>query len=395
MKIIQINSVYGYGSTGRLVEILHTSLSEKGFESFVFYGRGKESEDIKVIKFSNLFSNFVDILLTRIFNRHGEGNILSTYRLIKEIKIIKPDIIHLHNIHGYYINYKILFDFLKKSQISVIWLLHDRWPISGSSALFDEKKINWEKPSDIELKKISKNYPKYLYLNSRSAKRNYRKKKEIFKINNLTLVTPSKWLKKVCENSYFKDTKIKIINNGIDLEVFKPANYDNNKRKKLLGVASHWDKNKGLDYFNQLATDLDNEYEITLVGTNESVIKSIHPRINCINRTESIDELIKLYSNADIFINPTLDDNFPTVNLEAQACGTPVITFDTGGSGESVTKDTGRIVEKGNYDKLKEQIVKWPSKSEKIILNCTRNAQNYSMDVMIKKYIDLYLNDFI
>lgn len=395
MRILQINSVYGYGSTGRIVENLHKGIQADGHESYVIYGRGSKSKDKNVFLLGNKVEQAIDLLGTRLFNKHGQYNYINTSLIIRKIKEIQPDIVHLHNIHGYYVNYAKLFNFLEDEGIPVIWLLHDRWPISGSSPLYDSEKINWEKPNVSEIKRISFNYPKYFYFNSKSAINSYKHKKKYLKINNLVIVTPSNWLKNEIEKSFFKNINKHVIYNGIDIEKFKPTKVTKLLNKKvLLGVANNWDNNKGLNFFNRLAKDLDDKFEIILVGTDESVQKKINKRITCIHKTNNIEELVKIYSSADIFINPTLDDNFPSVNIESQACGTPVITFNTGGSGESIAEGTGKIIEKGNYDNLKEAIEKWPKKNTEIIDKCVMNAKNYSIDNMIYNYLKIYYENY-
>lgn len=391
MKIVQINSVFNYGSTGRIVKSIHTKLLNNGYESYVLYGRGPKAKEENVYKIGNRLGFILNVISTRLFNRHGEGNYIATYKLISKLKKIDPDIVQLHNIHGYYINYKILFNYLKKSNIKVVWLLHDRWTISGSSAFYDSNELEWENPSSNQLRKISKFYPKYFYFSDKSAITNYKKKKKLFTLKKLVLVSPSEWQAKILRKSFFSKTKIKVINNGINLEAFKPLKgIENIEKKIILGVANKWDNNKGLATFNELANDLGENYEIILVGTDNSVIQQINPRIKCVNRTKTISELVELYSKADVLVNPTLDDNFPTVNIEAQACGTPVITYDTGGSGESITTSTGLVIEKGNYNMLLESIKAWPKKNPQIITFCYENSDKYSEDNMVNSYINLY-----
>lgn len=395
MKIVQINTVYNFGSTGRIVKTLHDEIIKCGHESFVFYGRGPISEEKNVFKIGNKLSQSIDVFWTRLFNRHGESNKKNTQKLINHLIQIKPDKIHLHNLHGYYLNYPMLFKYIQKNKIPTIWLLHDRWALSGSSAFYDAEKLNWETPDVNQLKLISKNYPKYFYFNSKSAIKNYLKKKEMFTKTDLLLVSPSKWLKEIVDNSFFANKKIMVINNGIDTDIFKPQKSVTNKKFEILGVANNWDDNKGIRYFNRLAEDLDDNYEIILVGTDKDIENKIDKRIKCIRQTNSIEELVDIYSAVDVFVNPTLDDNFPTVNLEAQACGTPVITFDTGGSGESIVTGTGKIIPKGNYRELKESILSWPHKDNKIVSQCRENSLNYNKKNIAKKYLELYENDFI
>lgn len=391
MKVAQINSVYKFGSTGRIVSEIHERLLDLDIESKVFYGRGSRYNNKNLIKISNNISVFIDFLMTRLLNKHGEANIVNTRRLIKFLKEFQPDVVQIHNIHGYYLNYEILFNYLEESETPVIWLMHDRWAMSGGSAFYDPELVDWESTDTSQLRHLSNYYPKYLFFSKKSALKNYTKKKATFPINNLSIITPSKWLYKVCKESFFINTELQVINNGIDLNIFKPEVIERKKQKILLGVASQWDENKGLNYFNKLAETLDNNYKIILIGIDGKTKNKMNEKITCIKRTNNIQELVKYYSLADIFINPTLDDTFPTVNLEAQACGTPVITFETGGSPESIIEgETGKIIEKNNFHDLKKSIEEWPRKNLAIITKCRENSLNYNKDQVINTYIELY-----
>lgn len=391
MKIVQINSVYNQGSTGRIVADIHHLLESNQIESTVFFGRGTVVNDKKVHKISNTVNVYLDVIMTRLFNRHSETNQKNTLRLIEQIEMISPDIIHLHNIHGYYLNYEVLFKKLAELDIPVIWLLHDQWAMSGSSAYFDEQNMDWNKPDKRTLIEMSKEYPKHLYTGKFNVIRTLKKKEQSFNIEKLTIITPSLWLKSVCDKTFFKTKKIKVINNGIDLTKFKPLPSKKYEKKKILGVSNIWDNRKGLEYFNRLASEIGEQVDITIVGLSSEQKKTVHPTIHCIAKTNSIDELVQLYSSADVLVNPTLQDNFPTVNIEAQACGTPVITFDTGGSGETIIPGiTGQIVKKADYEELKRTILEFPRKNPQIISACVANSKEYSKEKMLDKYIDLY-----
>lgn len=393
MRILQINSVYGYGSTGRIVENLHHAIQKSGNQSFVIYGRGQKSKDKNVFRIGNKIEQAIDLVGTRLLNRHAQSNFINTELIIKKIKEIKPDIIHLHNLHGYYVNFIKLLSFLKKTSIKIVWLLHDTWLISGSSA--DEGGLNydWEEASKLsELRKISKEYPKHFAISSRQSPNNYIMKKNILVDTNIVFVTPSKWLSDIIKKSFLKNNRIITIHNGIDISQFNILNIDNSKsNKNILGVANVWEERKGLKFFEKLANDLDNSYSITLVGVSKKQKETLNQKIKCIERTNSIQELVELYNKADVFVNPTLYDNFPTVNIEAQACGTPVITFNTGGSSESVIDGiTGEVIEKGDYYKLLKAIEKNPKKTDKIMSKTRKNAKRYSVNKMVNNYIELY-----
>ncbi|MFL2143624.1 glycosyltransferase [Ruoffia sp. FAM 20857] len=395
MRILQINSVYGYGSTGRIVQNLHKEIQANGHESYVIYGRGDRSEDKNVFKIGNKFEQAIDVLGTRVFNKHAQYNYVNTKKIIKKIKEIKPDIVHLHNIHGYYVNFIKLISFLKSINVKIVWLLHDTWLISGSSADQGGIEYDWEKEPNLNhLKKISEEYPRHIQNSVKQGHKNYLIKKELLSDSGITFITPSNWLAEIIKESFLKNNKVITIHNGIDTDLFRVLeNKDEAKKKSILGVASKWEDRKGLRYFERLANDLDENFIITVVGVTKEQANQINPKINCIQRTNSIQELVELYNKADIFVNPTLYDNFPTVNIEAQACGTPVITFNTGGSGESIIHGkTGCVVEKGNYEKLLNSVQNVNKKNEKLSENIRRNAERYSSKSIQKEYLKLYKN---
>ena len=392
MKVLQINSVCGYGSTGRIATDIYDILEREGHQCTIAYGRGNTQSKYKTIKIGNKIKVYKNVLLSRILDNEGFNAKKATINFIEEIKTLNPDIIHLHNLHGYYLNVEILFKFLKTLDIPIFWTLHDCWAFSPHSAYIEVDK-NGFLPI-ISKRKEMKNYPKAILKNN--SEENYEKKKEMFtSLKNLTLICPSEWLANLARNSFFSNHSIKVIHNGIDLENFRPVNtrfkqLDPLENKKvLLGVASVWEERKGLKYFNFLADKLDSTYQIVLVGVTKKEKKLIHPNILIISKTNNIKELAGIYTRADLFINPTLEDNFPTTNIESLACGTPVITFDTGGSPESLSTHTGIIIEKGNIKKLKEAIINFNYKFDYQDL-CVSRAKNFDKEVIYKKYLDLY-----
>lgn len=393
MKVLQINSVCGYGSTGRIATDLYDMLTEEGHECCIAYGRGKAPAKYKTIKIGNKLDFFSHVLKTRLFDLHGLGSKIATKRFIKEIEKYNPDVIHLHNIHGYYINFEVLFNYLSTLSIPIVWLLHDAWSISGHSAHFKLDK-NGNIPTKNEKKNQHREYPtSYFYDNSR--KNFLLKQKKFTAITNMTIVTPSYWLANLVEKSFLNKYEIVTIHNGTDLSKFKPIKSDFRQinglqdKKIILGVASIWSEKKGLHIFNELAGKLDDNYKIILVGITDKQKRKLNPSIISISRTESIDELAMLYSAADLFVNPTTEDNFPTTNIEALACGTPVITFDTGGCSEAIDEKTGVVIKGNNTEGLINIIVekvKFPFSNN----NCRQQAINFDKDKKYKEYIDLY-----
>ena len=396
MKVLQINSVCGIGSTGRIATDIHKMLIEQGHESYIAYGRDLAKNCDNAIRIGNKFGIYFHVVKTRLVDKHGFGSKKATQEFIKEVEKIDPDIIHLHNIHGYYINIEILFNYLKKANKPVVWTLHDCWTFTGHCSYFDFVGCKkWKTGCYDCLEKTS--YPASRFQDN--SKDNYKRKKDIFTgVRNLTIVTPSNWLARLVKKSYLREYPVKVINNGIDLEVFKPTK--NNFKEKnniankfiILGVASVWDRRKGLKYFIKLSENLKEDEIIILVGVSEKQKKDLPKNIIGITRTNNVNELVEIYTAADVFVNPTLEDNFPTTNLEALACGTPVITFDTGGSGESIDEKCGFIVEKGDDFKLLQKIREVKTKSKiTVSKKCIEIAKSkYEKTSNFNKYLRLY-----
>lgn len=347
-RILFINSVCN-GSTGTICKNLYKAAQEEGHTCCIAYGRGNAPKDFNTIKIGNQFDIYTHVLKARLFDASGFGSKRATKVFIKKIEQFKPDIIHLHNIHGYYINVEILFDYLKQHpEIKKIWTLHDCWSFTGHCAYYTYEKCDkWQEGCHSHCPN-KKEYPQTIF--SR-VKTNFYKKKEIFNnVVNMILVTPSQWLKNEVTKSYMNQYQTIVINNGVDTSIFKPTKsslkekYKIENKKVILGVASVWDKRKGLDIFIELSHQLDNSYQIVLIGLTRKQLKNFPKNIIGIERTENVEELVKWYSLAEIYFNPTLEDNYPTTNLEAIACGTPVITYDTGGSPESAYVDECNII---------------------------------------------------
>lgn len=398
MKVLQINSVCGIGSTGRIAIDIHNILIDQGHESYIAYGRGLPKNCDDAIRIGTKIDNYTHVVKTRLLDKHGFGSKRATKEFVKEIKKIDPDIIHLHNIHGYYINIEILFNYLKEANKPVIWTLHDCWSFTGHCSHFDYIGCKKWKTGCFDCPQ-KQEYPKSVLIDN--SEWNYNKKKEIFMgVDNMMLVTPSNWLSNLVGKSFLKDYRIEVINNGIELSFFKPT--DNEFRKKyelddkfiILGVASIWTQSKGINYFLELSTNLKEDEVIVLVGLSNKQLKEIPENIIGISRTNNVEELADIYSSADIFVNPTLEDNFPTVNLEALACGTPVITFETGGSPESINNKTGMVVKERSSVKLYENISNLRvSEKHSYIKECVDRAiKKYDRKLKYEEYISLYNN---
>ena len=379
-KVLYINSVCGFGSTGRIVADLTKT---DDYESLVCFGRKKDFANVNSFQFANFFDNAFGAIRTILFDNNLNICTNVTKRLIKKIREYNPDIIHLHNIHGYYVNVEMLINFLKEYGKPVVWTFHDCWPFTGYCS--DAYYVNCEK-----YQKECVNcdhwfaYPFSLF--KQNVTKDFNKKKELFRdFDNLTIVTPSKWLGGICSLSFLRNKHIVTVNNGIDLNDFKPSKAKNDKFS-VLAVASFWTKDKGSEDLNELVKLLDKDIEVVVVGNGSDKIEGV----KSISHTNNKAELVDLYSSAHVLINPTLDDNFPSVTIESIACGTPVVTYRTGGSPEIVDGKTGVVVDKGNYKSMAEVVNRlyrnYYFKSE----DCVERSKRYSKEVMKKEYQKLY-----
>lgn len=348
MRVLQINSVCGYGSTGNIAVDLYRALRAHGHECCIAYGRGSAPEDVESYRIGSDIDVYIHGICSRITDRQAFYSTRATRRFVQWMKEYDPDVIHLHNLHGYYINIEILFDALKRMEKPVVWTLHDCWAFTGHCAHFEYQGCDkWKKGCEECLQKH--NYPASYLLDQ--SKGNYqRKKTAICQLQELTIVSPSQWLANLVKQSFLRRYSLQVIHNGIDVEIFTPMQteikdrYGINGKKVILGVASEWSSRKGIQDFAKLADVLDKNYQIVLIGrVYDKVDKK---NITYISRTSNRRELAEWYSAAEVLFNPTYEDNYPTVNLEAQACGTPVITYNTGGSPEGVKM--GWCVQKGD-----------------------------------------------
>jgi len=397
MKVLQINSVVNSGSTGRIAEDLGDVLLKNNHKSYIAYGRNNRESSSETIRIGTEFDLVIHGVVSRVFDRHGFASTTATKKLIQQIEIISPDIIHLHCLHGYYINVKELFEYLERRKVPVVWTFHDAWAFTGHCTYFDQVNCyKWQ--TQCNKCPNLKAYPTSLFLDN--SFRNFMEKKELFnKVDKMIIVSPSKWLGNFSEISFLNKYPVRIIYNGIDMDVFKISDtsnlsvkYATGDNKIILGVASVWGKRKGLDDFIKLSEMLGADYTIILVGLSKSQQKQLSAGMIGLDRTESVEELARLYSFADVFVNPTWVDNFPTTNLESLACGTPVITYDTGGSPESIDEQTGIVVPKGDLIRLKNAVLEILSSPKSAFQHlCRERAIKYfNKNDRYEDYISLY-----
>ena len=395
MRILQINSTLNWGSTGRIAEEIGLKVIEKGGESYIAYGRYANHTQSKSIKIGNKWDIYYHVLITRLFDKHGTASRNATKKLIEQIEYIKPDIIHLHNIHGYYINFPVLFEYLASTTIPIIWTLHDCWAFTGHCSHYTFCKCyKWQKQCSV-CPQINK-YPMSLGLDR--SEFNYIEKKKYFcSLKNLIIVPVSDWLSQEVSKSFLNKYPIKRIYNGIDIQKFSPLSItsdelNQSKEFVILGVSNIWNSRKGLSDFKILRDKLSANYKIILIGLSDKQIKELPKGITGIKRTNSFEELIKYYSTADVYINFSVEETFGLTTCEAIACGTPAIVYNTTACPEILDKNTGFIVEPGDFEGVIKAIndIREKGKNKYIKACRDRAVLLFNKEDRYAEYIQLY-----
>lgn len=402
-RLLQINPVVRTNtSTGKIMKEIGDLAMANGWESYIAYSKGRDGvpeATSKLVPVGSRLSVAIHGLETRLFDRHGLSSRIATRRFIQEIEKIKPDVIHIHNIHGYFLNYKILFDYLSKCGKPVIWTVHDCWLFTGHCFHYAAAGCERWKTQCKHCPQKSA-FPKSWLMDR--ASQNYKDKRSAFNsVAEMTIVTVSKWMQEEMSQSFLAGKRFRVIHNGIDTSVFKPVDsaairqkYGLGDRHIILGLASIWMKEKGFEDMLQIAQRVRDDEEVVLVGKMTAEQKARLPEtVVSIDRTDNQQELAALYSAATAFVNPTWQDNYPTVNLEAISCGTPVITYRTGGSPESIVEDeTGFVVEQGDIVGLMACIrfIRQTGK-ERYSSRCREYAlAHFRKEDRYQDYIDLY-----
>ena len=391
--LLQINVTANSGSHGKIAEEIGQLALNKGWRSVIAYGRWCQPSNSELLRVGNDIDVKEHAIESRLLDNHGLASRCATKSFVQRIKEIKPDIIHLHNIHGYFLNYRILFDYLGKVDIPVVWTLHDCWSMTGHCVHFESVGCDKWLTGCHDCKYYG-TYPSSLFRDN--SKQNYYLKKYYFTLpRNLTIVPVCHWLDNIVKESFLSKYPTRVIHNGIDLSVFSTQSVSPTQNEKftILGVASNWKYDKGKAEFSKLSEN--ESYRVIMVGVSDDIKKELPPTIQCVRRTSNVEELIKLYSMADVLVNPTQNDTYPTVNLEAIACGTPVITYKTGGSPEAVNEETGIVVERGDYEGLVKAIESIRNKTDedrKIQrIKCRERAEQFfDKNVCYEQYLKLY-----
>lgn len=392
--IVEVNGI-NYGSTGRIALNIAKEARREGFKVYTACRKSRVG-----LKYRYEDQIYIGTWLDRVISErisyalglNGYFNIFNTWLFIRKLKAIKPDLIHIHSLCDNYLNISMFFRYLKKENIPVIWTLHDNWAFTGRCAQFrcEKWKTGCGNCPHLDF------YPGSLCFDN-TAKVWKIREKLYNSLDKMTIATPSRWLAGLVKESFLKDHHpTVVINNGINPEIFKPIDSDFRKQYQLenkqiiLAVAYYWDDGKGLNVFRKLAEELPENYQIVMVGTNDEVDKLLPSNIISIHKTYNQEELVKIYSSADLFVNPTTDDNFPTVNMEALACGLPVLTYATGGSAEIIDNSCGSSVASGDYDSLKNEIIRIIENKPYTKEACIIHAKQYNMTDKYREYVQLY-----
>ena len=392
MKIVQINSVCGSGSTGKICIAISEMLTKENVENYILHtsGRADYPKGIRYMSNSEVKWQAAKAKLTGLYGFQSKA---ATKRLLAELDRITPDIVHLHNLHSHNVHLGDLLTYLKKKKIKIFWTFHDCWTFTAYCPYYDIAKCSrWKTEGCHDCPQREK----YSWFFDRSRKL-FEAKKQLLSDLEMTIITPSQWLADQVKMSFLMNNAIKVINNGIDLNVFAPRESDFRKKYGLdskyilLGVAFGWGRRKGLDVFIRLAERLDPEkYQIVLVGTDDKVDKLLPNNVISIHRTTNQKELAEIYSAADLFVNPTREENYPTVNMEALACGTPVVTFRTGGSPECLDENTGVVVDCDDEEALYHAILRIEEEKPFAVENCVMRAQGFAENEKFAEYCKLY-----
>ena len=393
MKVLQINTVCGVLSTGRICTDLAEVLESQGHECRIAYGRMDLPEKYKkyALKIGNCFSLKTDAVFTKLFDNAGFNSKRATKKFIEEIKTYAPDIIHLHNLHGAYVNIKVLFKFLKNYQKPIVWTLHDCWTYTGHCAHFTL--IGCEKWKEQCCNcGATRSYPKSYFLDR--SRRNHKLKKKIFtSLEDIFIITPSKWLADVTKESFLGKYKVIPIPNGVDLNVFKPtygnfrSKYGLENKKIILGVASSWYESKGINEFVALSKSLGDMYKVVMVGVDDKLASELPPEILTISRTHNVHELAEIYTAADVFFNPSRQETMGLTTVEAMACGTPVVTSNYTAVPEVVTENSGIVCESLDIETVKTAILKV---LESNFPNTRADAERYEKTAQYYMYLEVY-----
>ena len=400
-KLLQISIEVNSGSVGRIAEQIGEAAIQRGWDSYITYARNHLPSASKTIKIGSKLDIYWHGAMTRLFDSHCLHSTHATKQLVKRIKEINPDVILLHHIHGYFLNMRVLFNYLSSLNKPIVWVFHDCWSFTGHCAYFDVVGCEKWRTGCFDCPAKS-DYPSSMFRDR--SRQNYIEKKSLFNsLKDLTIVPVSEWMASLVKDSFLGQHRVHTITNGININVFTPRDAETNiaTRQKLnitpdckiiLGVASPWGERKGLGDFIKLSSLLADDWRIVLVGLSEKQLNGLPKNIIGLQRTENVQQLADIYAVADVFVNPTYADTYPTTNLEAISCGTPVVTYRTGGSPESVTNATGVVVEQGDIDGIIGAIHSLCEQNREALRSRCRSyaKSHFNRQHKFASYIDLF-----
>lgn len=401
VKVAQINCACEFGSTGRITVEISKQLDAKNIENYIYYSGNKKSSFKNGVLVNSKFDIRIHQILSRIFGDQGWHSYFTTRRLVRNLKKFSPNIIHLHNLHGYYLHMGVLFSYLSKSGAKVIWTLHDCWPFTGHCSFFVEANCDrWTKQCFSCSQK--KTYP-YSWFFDRSKTLFKRKQKLYDSVPDMVITTVSNWLANTTlASKLLSKHRVQVIHNGVDTEVFKPFppvteinGISVCDKKIILGVANSWSDRKGLLDFKKLAERLTDDYVIVLVGVRKEQLSDMPGNIICVERTDSTEALAQLYSSALVYYNASVEETFGLTTIEAMACGTPVIAYDVTACAEPVSEDTGFVLSPNDIDGALAAIKEVSEKGKTHYAEACRNhaIEKYRADKIYAQYVDLYFNE--
>ena len=393
-KILSIN-LGNLSSTGGIMHGITLLARESGFDAVEAYPDRFDNYPVRdgdIVIIPDFWRRVCE-KLAFITGFNGCFAYFYTRAFLRKVSRFKPDVIHLHNLHNSYINLPLLFKYIKRNKIKTVWTLHECWAFTGQCPYFTLAKCDKWKTGCHDCPSYN-DYPRSSYDNSKTM---YRLKKKWFTgIEEMRIITNSDWLAGLARQSFLKDYPIRTIHNGIDVSVFRPTESDFRKKHGLedkfivLGVSFSWGRRKGLDVIPELAKGLDDRFQIILVGTDDEVDSQLPDNVMTIHRTGNRQEMVEIYSAADVFVNPTREEAYPTVNLEAIACGTPVITFDSDGAPEMITPENGIVVHCDDVPAMTEAVKRACLEHLFDSSVCAEQGRQFSGQLAFAQYIETY-----
>ena len=395
-KLFQIGSALNYGAPGKIAEQIGILAQHNGWDVYMAHGNKYQNKSaLKTVQTVSSFQEHLHEIKSVLFDASGLGSTRETIRLVELLKEVQPDVIHLHNIHGYFLDYRVLFDYLRYSNIPIIWTLHDFWPVTGHCAHFiNVPCYKWK--TGCSNCPQPKSYPLSLVDES---KRNWKLKKQYFSaLPNITLVPVSHWVGSLVKDSFLGGYPINVIYNGVDTTIFKPyetklsAQYDLHGKFVLIGVASPWSERKGYKDYLELRKQLSDDFAIIMVGLTDSQIKTLPKGIIGVEKTRDQISLAQYYSMADVVLNLSYQETFGMTTVEGMSCGTPSIVYNITASPELLDQETGMVVEPGDIMGVVTAIYAMRSKRKSFYSDaCRRRVQElFDKDKCFLEYIRLY-----